>query len=154
MDSDRYATYYYYDSSSVFRSSPTSTPLQQRAPPSSLRPPHICIVARECKGPSNHSDSVILMYPNLYHKRQSQARILAIDAQYGKFDLTQQSPPKTVASPSLSPLALSPADVAKNTYHSTPLIDTFRRRHDYLRISLTEKCNLRCTYVLKCSMPA
>lgn len=25
-----------------------------------------------------------------------------------------------------------------------PLVDTFGRHHDYLRISLTEKCNLRC----------
>ncbi|GAA96517.1 hypothetical protein E5Q_03185 [Mixia osmundae IAM 14324] len=29
-----------------------------------------------------------------------------------------------------------------------PLVDRFGRRHDYLRISLTEKCNLRCTYCM------
>ncbi|KAI9021482.1 hypothetical protein CLU79DRAFT_793117 [Phycomyces nitens] len=29
-----------------------------------------------------------------------------------------------------------------------PLVDTFNRRHNYLRISLTEKCNLRCTYCM------
>ncbi|KAF9041842.1 molybdenum cofactor biosynthesis prote [Hymenopellis radicata] len=28
------------------------------------------------------------------------------------------------------------------------LIDTFQRRHDYLRISLTERCNLRCFYCM------
>ncbi|KAF6260541.1 molybdenum cofactor biosynthesis prote [Scenedesmus sp. NREL 46B-D3] len=28
------------------------------------------------------------------------------------------------------------------------LTDTFRRRHTYLRISLTERCNLRCTYCM------
>ncbi|KAI0081077.1 molybdenum cofactor biosynthesis prote [Panus rudis PR-1116 ss-1] len=28
------------------------------------------------------------------------------------------------------------------------LIDTFLRRHDYLRISLTERCNLRCFYCM------
>lgn len=28
------------------------------------------------------------------------------------------------------------------------LIDTFYRQHDYLRISLTEKCNLRCFYCM------
>ncbi|KAH9929660.1 uncharacterized protein B0H18DRAFT_1084030 [Fomitopsis serialis] len=28
------------------------------------------------------------------------------------------------------------------------LVDTFRRRHNYLRISLTEKCNLRCFYCM------
>lgn len=28
------------------------------------------------------------------------------------------------------------------------LLDTFGRRHDYLRISITEHCNLRCTYCM------
>lgn len=28
------------------------------------------------------------------------------------------------------------------------LIDTFNRRHDYLRISLTDRCNFRCTYCM------
>ncbi|CAL3964519.1 unnamed protein product [Diplocarpon coronariae] len=28
------------------------------------------------------------------------------------------------------------------------LTDTFRRQHDYLRISITEKCNLRCLYCM------
>ena len=28
------------------------------------------------------------------------------------------------------------------------LTDTHGRQHDYLRISLTEKCNLRCTYCM------
>ena len=28
------------------------------------------------------------------------------------------------------------------------LIDTFHRVHDYLRISLTDNCNLRCSYCM------
>jgi cyclic pyranopterin phosphate synthase len=31
---------------------------------------------------------------------------------------------------------------------SLPIEDTFGRRHTYLRISLTDKCNLRCTYCM------
>ncbi len=31
---------------------------------------------------------------------------------------------------------------------SPALTDTFGRRHNYLRISLTEKCNLRCQYCM------
>ena len=31
---------------------------------------------------------------------------------------------------------------------STLLTDTFGRRHDYLRISLTERCNMRCFYCM------
>ncbi|GBG28380.1 Molybdenum cofactor biosynthesis protein 1 [Hondaea fermentalgiana] len=30
----------------------------------------------------------------------------------------------------------------------TPLVDSFGRVHNYLRISLTERCNLRCTYCM------
>lgn len=30
----------------------------------------------------------------------------------------------------------------------TPLVDTFGRKHTYLRISLTERCNLRCQYCM------
>ena len=30
----------------------------------------------------------------------------------------------------------------------TLLTDTFGRRHDYLRISLTERCNMRCFYCM------
>ncbi|KAF9270704.1 molybdenum cofactor biosynthesis prote [Marasmius fiardii PR-910] len=31
---------------------------------------------------------------------------------------------------------------------ATALVDSFQRRHDYLRISLTERCNLRCFYCM------
>lgn len=30
----------------------------------------------------------------------------------------------------------------------SPLIDSFGRHHNYLRISLTERCNLRCSYCM------
>ncbi|XP_063700616.1 molybdenum cofactor biosynthesis protein 1 isoform X1 [Culicoides brevitarsis] len=43
-------------------------------------------------------------------------------------------------------------DVLANTEvsskHVKPLYDTFGRFHDYLRISLTERCNLRCLYCM------
>jgi cyclic pyranopterin phosphate synthase len=31
---------------------------------------------------------------------------------------------------------------------SSPLLDTFGRLHDYLRISVTDRCNLRCVYCM------
>lgn len=31
---------------------------------------------------------------------------------------------------------------------ASPLFDTFGRRHDYLRISVTDRCNLRCVYCM------
>ena len=33
------------------------------------------------------------------------------------------------------------------------LTDSFNRQHDYLRISLTDKCNLRCTYCMPVDLP-
>lgn len=40
-------------------------------------------------------------------------------------------------------------DAIKNAKpFSAFLTDTFQRQHDYLRISLTEKCNLRCLYCM------
>ncbi|KAI1432327.1 molybdenum cofactor biosynthesis protein 1 B [Xylaria sp. CBS 124048] len=40
-------------------------------------------------------------------------------------------------------------DLVKNAKpFSDFLTDTFHRQHDYLRISLTEKCNLRCVYCM------
>jgi molybdenum cofactor biosynthesis protein A len=32
--------------------------------------------------------------------------------------------------------------------HIAPILDKFGRKHDYLRISLTERCNLRCFYCM------
>lgn len=34
------------------------------------------------------------------------------------------------------------------TSNITPILDKFGRKHDYLRISLTERCNLRCFYCM------
>jgi len=31
---------------------------------------------------------------------------------------------------------------------SEPLVDKFGRRHDYLRVSLTDRCNFRCLYCM------
>lgn len=33
------------------------------------------------------------------------------------------------------------------------LVDSFNRKHDYLRISLTDKCNLRCLYCMPLDLP-
>ncbi|KAJ7459178.1 molybdenum cofactor biosynthesis prote [Mycena galericulata] len=40
------------------------------------------------------------------------------------------------------------AEIDNNLPFPSPLVDSFRRRHDYLRISLTERCNLRCFYCM------
>ncbi|CAH0586737.1 unnamed protein product [Chrysodeixis includens] len=40
------------------------------------------------------------------------------------------------------------AEVAPAQNATAPLVDSFGRRHNYLRISLTERCNLRCQYCM------
>ncbi|CAJ0649920.1 10496_t:CDS:2 [Entrophospora sp. SA101] len=40
------------------------------------------------------------------------------------------------------------AEIDKNRPFSNSLTDNFERRHTYLRISITERCNLRCTYCM------
>ncbi|EGO04798.1 hypothetical protein SERLA73DRAFT_157725 [Serpula lacrymans var. lacrymans S7.3] len=40
------------------------------------------------------------------------------------------------------------SQIDSRTPISPSLIDSFHRRHDYLRISLTERCNLRCFYCM------
>ncbi|KAI9370997.1 hypothetical protein BJX61DRAFT_55345 [Aspergillus egyptiacus] len=53
-------------------------------------------------------------------------------------------------SPSSSPVSPSPRWAALKTAKpfSAFLTDTFNRQHDYLRISVTERCNLRCLYCM------
>lgn len=58
---------------------------------------------------------------------------------------THELPP---AQPSVQP-SQSRRDTIKNAKpFSSFLTDTFQRQHDYLRISITEKCNLRCLYCM------
>ncbi|MCH2230063.1 MAG: GTP 3',8-cyclase MoaA [Crocinitomicaceae bacterium] len=38
--------------------------------------------------------------------------------------------------------------MAESTSHIKPIVDKFGRIHNYLRISLTERCNLRCFYCM------
>ena len=62
-------------------------------------------------------------------------------------------PPSPVAYPpsasSISPRPLPRNKEIKNAKpFSAFLTDTFNRQHTYLRISITERCNLRCTYCM------
>ena len=50
-------------------------------------------------------------------------------------------------SPSPSPAA-APLRAPLSSLPARPLFDLFGRAHTYLRVSLTERCNLRCTYCM------
>lgn len=39
-------------------------------------------------------------------------------------------------------------NVPRQELATSALYDTFGRKHTYLRISLSERCNLRCTYCM------
>lgn len=55
---------------------------------------------------------------------------------------------KLQAAAVLPAMAVSPRRVAEAGSRVSPLEDLFGRTHTYLRVSLTEKCNLRCTYCM------
>ncbi|RDB28787.1 Molybdenum cofactor biosynthesis protein 1 [Hypsizygus marmoreus] len=56
---------------------------------------------------------------------------------------------ETTLAPSLRSRAKAKlAEIDSSTPFSPALVDTFGRKHDYLRISLTERCNLRCFYCM------
>ncbi|KAF2218583.1 hypothetical protein BDZ85DRAFT_270083 [Elsinoe ampelina] len=63
------------------------------------------------------------------------------------------SPSTEPISPPIPPLTPAAPLDRRSTLRSAPpfssfLTDIFGRQHDYLRISLTERCNLRCTYCM------
>lgn len=57
----------------------------------------------------------------------------------------------TSFSPSMSLIRFSLRTISRNLSTSPsprPLLDSFSRKHTYLRLSLTERCNLRCVYCM------
>ncbi|KAG9010536.1 hypothetical protein FRB90_007781, partial [Tulasnella sp. 427] len=77
-------------------------------------------------------------------KQKARARIQAIDALQGK-----RSSPFDFTSPARAPqhVVWEPLK-SRLVWRDEPLVDNFSRKHDYLRISLTERCNLRCFYCM------
>src|SRR5689334_16879699 len=49
-------------------------------------------------------------------------------------------------------LSCAPAQGRVGEGSSTRLVDAFGRRLTYLRVSVTDRCNLRCTYCLPADM--
>lgn len=63
----------------------------------------------------------------------------------------QVSVPRHQSIPTVADLVLPQAKIAEVDAarpFSPALVDTFARQHNYLRISLTERCNLRCFYCM------
>src|SRR5688572_17527960 len=58
----------------------------------------------------------------------------------------QPAPPPPTGSPAGPSRRARLRETAKPFSHF--LTDTFHRQHDYLRISVTERCNLRCVYCM------
>lgn len=55
--------------------------------------------------------------------------------------------------PSPTPPSTSITHTTPTTAVTSPLVDSFNRPHTYLRLSLTEKCNLRCVYCMPDTTP-
>jgi molybdenum cofactor biosynthesis protein A len=56
--------------------------------------------------------------------------------------------PSTDFKPFVAPVGRPPVPRPTNEYNNDILTDNFHRKHNYLRISLTERCNLRCQYCM------
>ncbi|KAG7099709.1 hypothetical protein E1B28_001527 [Marasmius oreades] len=65
----------------------------------------------------------------------------------GRFNFTTRRSYANVASLKRTAQARISAIERTNPFR-TALVDSFQRRHDYLRISITERCNLRCFYCM------
>ncbi|GMG39099.1 unnamed protein product [Ambrosiozyma monospora] len=62
--------------------------------------------------------------------------------------LSSSSHPINTEPPSIETPSYKPFPLSKPKSVSHYLTDTFNRQHDYLRISITERCNLRCLYCM------
>ncbi|KAE8148200.1 hypothetical protein BDV25DRAFT_158781 [Aspergillus avenaceus] len=86
--------------------------------------------------------STLSTNPRLYNTNQSSTKDNSVDAKNftpayfpNPDDSTRKSSPRWSALKTAKPF-------------SDFLTDTFNRQHDYLRISVTERCNLRCVYCM------
>ncbi|EPQ60256.1 molybdenum cofactor biosynthesis prote [Gloeophyllum trabeum ATCC 11539] len=74
----------------------------------------------------------------------SRIRAPKLHRQFQTFTRREHAQPVSL----LSSVQAKIAQIDAEKPFSPALIDSFQRRHDYLRISLTEKCNLRCFYCM------
>uniref|UniRef100_A0A914P6N5 Radical SAM core domain-containing protein n=1 Tax=Panagrolaimus davidi TaxID=227884 RepID=A0A914P6N5_9BILA len=63
-----------------------------------------------------------------------------------KYSIRVKCKPEEILSVKPTPIQIIPDSTAE--IGETPLTDKYGRFHSYLRISLTEKCNLRCQYCM------
>ncbi|KAI2637298.1 molybdenum cofactor biosynthesis protein 1 B [Xylaria nigripes] len=79
---------------------------------------------------------------------KSGARQHIVHVRHAVTAATTQSASSTTPYPAVSRPASRQEKIKNAKPFSEFLTDTFHRQHDYLRISLTEKCNLRCVYCM------
>lgn len=106
--------------------------------------------------------STALMFRLLVSKTSNKIGVLPLFAPASRFGIVSTLRPFSCASSSVQPAPITSAsDVSERKLKfdsalplsafmppAGTLTDTFGRAHTYLRISLTERCNLRCTYCM------
>jgi cyclic pyranopterin phosphate synthase len=85
-----------------------------------------------------------VLRPHALRLRQWQCRQLATAATAAEYS----DPESFVPESQQTPQAVRQAKIRQAKPFSEFLTDNLDRQHDYLRISLTERCNLRCTYCM------
>ncbi|KAI9726501.1 MAG: hypothetical protein M1828_001323 [Chrysothrix sp. TS-e1954] len=79
--------------------------------------------------------------------RLGRSKLATASRKYSAGAGIQEQPDSDTTEPSF-PQANRLAEVKDAKPFSSFLTDTFNRQHDYLRISITERCNLRCLYCM------
>ena len=66
----------------------------------------------------------------------------------GKENNERDKPIVNLWSPATLPSSSSSSSSSSPSTRNNKLLDRYNRNHNYVRISLTDKCNLRCTYCM------
>lgn len=91
----------------------------------------------------------VLSALKVYQPRQHSTDVKPLVAEpVPKQEPRETSKLATALKPRLEVVSPVAATVEKSRDQTSALLDTFGRNHTYLRISLTERCNLRCTYCM------
>lgn len=98
-----------------------------------------------CRLPASRTSIVSLKAPSRHHRGIASAATAQLPTQI------QDLPPLPLNDTPLPPpnvKSLRKGQLLAAKPLSSFLTDNFSRQHDYLRISITERCNLRCTYCM------
>ena len=98
--------------------------------------------------PGQHASHSLDVPPSITPPSPGKAQAEAQAQAQAQAPASSPSQPQPQPQPQPAPISFRRSTIKDARPFSDFLTDTFDRQHDYLRISLTEKCNLRCVYCM------